>query len=94
MTSRGYLEPQESEAIKGLDQLSIDNLKCGRITKEALFHAMKRVMMAGYNVVPPNTIDQRFPSTSIYMVADELNFMLSAGKILCRREHGIEMGMV
>lgn len=94
MPIRDYLELQESEAIKGLDQLSIDNLKCGRITKHALAHAMKRVMASGVAVIPPPCQTSIVCHPSIFMVADELNFMLSAGKILCRREHGMEMGMV
>jgi len=56
------------EAVADLDELSIDNLKCGRITKEVMNYAIKHVTQKGKNHI----VDWR--------LADFLNDLLEVGR--------------
>jgi hypothetical protein len=91
---RDSLTANETESIRTLDDLSKDNLMCGRLTNHAVMHAMKTVIASGHQIITPVHADAMFPSHSITMLADVLNDMLSAGRVLCRREHGIEQSKI
>ena len=57
-----------TEAVADLDSLSIDNLKCGRITKECMRYAIAEVTQKGKKQI----VDWR--------LADFLNDLLEVGR--------------
>lgn len=56
--------------FRGLSALDIDNLKCGRITRQTMAEAFKRVDVTSADST----------SHAYMLLADELNDMLSAAK--------------
>lgn len=71
-------------ALRNLSDLCIDNLRCGRITNEAVMRASQRVA-AGYNN-PDDGIcvgeSGNIPSGSELRLADELNDMLEGAMVV------------
>jgi hypothetical protein len=67
------------DMVDELDQLSIDNLRCGRITKEAMQFAMREL-----SKINPSALENYIPAglccKTDYQLADILNDMLEAGR--------------
>ena len=57
--------------FRGLSELDVDNLKCGRITRQAMAEVQTRANMA---LMKANYLDENM------LMADELNDMLEAAR--------------
>ena len=75
-------------ALRNLDQLSIDNLKCGRITRDAMHEAAARLLSRlpkGAEFIPIGS-NGRLSTHEDMLLADELNEMLETAKELSDKE--------
>ena len=65
--------------LRGLDELSVENLKAGRITRQVLLAALKTAGKFDYE----NTFD-------LIVASEQLNDWIAAGRVLHESEVSIE----
>lgn len=74
-------KPEIDRALRNLNELDVENLQCGRITKNAMHEAAVRVAARGEDEGVSNIgLPGSFASFNEMKLADELNDMLQAAK--------------
>lgn len=84
MNYKSLMNPyQAKHALRDLSETCVDNLRCGRITNEAVMRAAQRVAIDRYDTYGIGLgYSGNIPGDADMFMADELNDMLEAATVL------------